>query len=83
MRCSVHGVYEGMRVATNFPPRPPDLAFVTARMKSEMDDLQGSAIPRKRYVKSHSFADSIAESRRTSTRNRTLAQPILWETREC
>jgi hypothetical protein len=33
-----------------------------------------------RYLKSHSVADLIAESQRTSTRNGTLATTILWKT---
>ncbi len=48
-RCRVHGVYEGMRAATRFRYGRLMSAFVTARMKSEMDYWRGSAIPRKDY----------------------------------
>jgi hypothetical protein len=51
-------------------------------MKSGMDFSQGSAIHSEASFEIAPLADCIAESRRASTRNGTLAAATLWEKEE-
>jgi hypothetical protein len=75
-RC-VHGVYRGIRTATNFRQRSPDLGFRYGMNEIGDGRLAGQCDYTKAVFEITFVRRSIAESRRTSTRNRIVATTIL------